>query len=757
VQKDSGIAFVKWCLGVDSGFVAIGSKHYRTNAWKMTIAPYDSNDVNSLDDIVERMGRTSNMYFCPTVLRAPRSIKENITLSSVAWADLDECSPDKMMVPPTVVVETSPNRYQAYWKLEAPESALDIEEINHRIAQFHIHDGCDQGGWDLTQQLRIPGTNNYKYIDTYSSSIIVKIIEKNFDRKYSISDFDIYPETTLRSKTPLPKLDGDKSARDIIYDPIVRTRLHASAYELFENEPEGLSWSEKLWKLELLLFGSGLSDVEVFTVVKEAACNKYERDHRPEEHLWEDVCRAKAHRQHQSLTPTVYDNSIGSDDVYIPRKPLLTADEHALARQRKTFIEEYVEWAKEKTDAPTQYHEAGAFLILSGMLAGSVRIPTSAGSFRTNLWLMTLGETTLSRKSTAMKLAVDILEDIDTECILATDGSIEGILDSLATRPNRSSIYHKDEFSGLLDAMGKKDYLAGSMEHFTQLYDSQHLKRLLRTGVIDIRNPVFIMYAGGIRDRIYVCLSIDHIASGFIPRFIFVSPEVDLTNQKAIGPPVIENMQRRAEIVHRLQGIYEHYNPSIPDQDDGLIRMPRTWEADIKPEAWAVYNRIEHTMQKMAFESDVKDLMMPMMDRLAKSGLKMATLLAAAERLDEKVIVHTTDVIHAFHYIESYMEYSIEVVSNAGKSSSEMLIERMTKYVTENPGVARALLMRKYHLSSKSADGVFNTLEERGLLIKTKRHTGWAYYPQNESVEIENGNKPKLVEKNSSEGMVDFG
>ena len=763
MQKDSGIAFIKWCLGVDSGWAAIGSKHYRTNAWRLATFPYGADgDDDTIADYISKKGRSSNMYFCPTVLRGPKSRKENISLSTVAWADLDYCSPDKMQVPPTVVVETSPNRYQAYWKLVRPESALDVEEINHRIAKFHEEDGCDQGGWDLTQQLRIPGTNNFKYLGSYSKTIIVKIIEQDFNKKYELSDFDIYPATNFRHKTPVPELVGykDGDGRDIIYNPTVRTRLHASAYELFEETPTG-SWSEKLFKLELLLLSAGLSDNEVFTVVKEAGCNKYERDGRPDEHLWEDVCRAKAQYSHQSPSPSAYDNSVGSDTVYIPKMPLLTEDEHALAKQRETFIERYVKWASEKTDASPQYHEAGAFTILSALLAGVVKIPTSAGTFRTNLWFMTLGETTLSRKSTAMGYAMSMIKEIDKECMLATDGSIEGVLDALTTRRNRSSIYNKDEFSGLLQAMAKKDYLAGAMESFTQLYDSQHLRRLLRSGPVDVQDPIFIMYTGGIRDAVYTTIETAHIASGFIPRFIFVSPTVDLTRQRPIGPVIFENMSGRTALVNGLQCVYDHYNDMSYDDDDkndGSIRMPKTWEATLSPEAWALYNRIEHTMQKMAFESDVRDLMMPMMDRLAKSGIKMAALIAAAERLNDTITVHITDIIHAFHYIESYLEYSIEVVSNAGKSASEILIERMANYITDNPGVSRALLMRKYHLTSKSADGTFSTLIDRGLVYASKKAAGLSFFPMNSQSEgDDNPGTTMVMDKPVTEGEIDFG
>ena len=46
-------------------------------------------------------------------------------------------------------------------------------------------------------------------------------------------------------------------------------------------------------------------------------------------------------------------------------------------------------------------------MILSCLLAGATRIESSIGNIATNLWMMVLGETTITRKSTAMKMARD--------------------------------------------------------------------------------------------------------------------------------------------------------------------------------------------------------------------------------------------------------------------------------------------------------------------------------------------------------------
>ena len=96
---------------------------------------------------------------------------------------------------------------------------------------------------------------------------------------------------------------------------------------------------------------------------------------------------------------------------------------------------------------------------------------------------MILAETTLTRKTTAMDIPMDLLAEVDESAIMATDGSLEGLFTNLSMRPKKPSVFLRDEFSGLIDAMTKKDYMAGMPEMLTKLYDGKFQRRLLRKEV----------------------------------------------------------------------------------------------------------------------------------------------------------------------------------------------------------------------------------------------------------------------------------
>jgi len=381
-------------------------------------------------------------------------------------------------------------------------------------------------------------------------------------------------------------------------------------------------------------------------------------------------------------------------------------------------------------DAAWQYHQVGAFTILSALLASSLRLPTSYGLLLPNLWFLILADTTLTRKTTAMDIAMDLILDIDQDSVLATDGSIEGLFTSLSTRPGRASIFLRDEFSGLLEQMTKKDYYAGMAETLTKMYDGKFQKRVLRREIIEVRDPVLIIFAGGIRTRIYELLRYEHVASGFVPRFVFVAADSDITKLRPLGPPTEKSIGKREDLLKRFTGLHEYYNRTQEIKANGRSTITQVrWDAKLTPDAWHRYNRLEADLLALGLESEKADIMTPTLDRLAKSGLKMAVLLAAAIRQEKSLVVEEIDILRAFWYIEQWGQHTLDVIYNVGKSQSERMLDRVFKSITKSPGIGRSTLMQNHHLTSREATLVFETLEQRGVIRKEKKGRGEFYTP----------------------------
>jgi hypothetical protein len=489
---------------------------------------------------------------------------------------------------------------------------------------------------------------------------------------------------------------------------------------LFDQDPIG-SWSELLWKLMMLLFEAGMSREEVYYTCFNSKVNKYGRDGKPPEYLWRDVCRAFL--RHEENVNVIVTPSEQAD--------LLSEEEIAWASAQETFVERYSKWASGLGDAAAQYHPAGAFVILSSILGGRVRLPTSFGVVGLNLWFMILADTTLTRKSTAMDIATDLLALIDEDAILATDGSIEGLMTGLQPRSGRPSLFLRDEFSGLIEQMTKKDYMAGMMEMLTKLYDGKMQKRLLRKESVTITKPVLIVFAGGIKTKVQQLLTLEHISSGFMPRFVFITAESSTAKMQPMGPPTLRDYSGRDELVDEMREIYTHYVVPAGVEERGTFKVPvmREWDAELTPEAWARYNKFEQDMMQAGIDSGRPELMTPMYDRLAKSTLKVAVLLAASRLREETVVVEESDVVLGISYCRSWRNYANDVVNGVGKNAGERDLEKITQAIMRNPGITRGRLMQNFHLTARSADAIFTTLEQRGQITPTRQGRGWAYYP----------------------------
>lgn len=692
------------------GYVCIAYLKHTDKKMYTSWFHYPTQLEEMLRSISDHCTQLVHVYYCPNLYEKPgHKDKQYIKTCTNIWADLDTCNPQNLLHEPTVLIQSSPGRYQAIWALDAPVEPSEAENVSLRLHYYHADQGADKSGWDLSQLLRVPYTPNYKY-GGLNEAPIVGILHAN-KNKYRISDFDNYPAVEalkfVEEEKDIPQLP-DERAESIVER--YAGKLPAHFYNMYHDHPTG-DWSAALWNLILCCVEAGMQRGETFLVAQAAACNKYRRDRRPETELWKDVIRGYVKNiERAKLIPTT--------TATIPK--LLTDEETRIAQSTETFIERYVDWAKALTDAPTQYHQAGAFIILSSLLSGNVVLPTSSGTINANMWFMLLANTTLTRKSTSMNIAMKLLYDVDERALMATDGSIEGILVGMADRPKQPSIFLRDEFSGLLEQIAHKDYMAGFAEQLTKLYDGDSLKRLLRKETIDIKDPVFIIYAGGVKDKTQMLLNEEMVLSGFIPRFVFITADQKPEALRPLGPPLEFDIEHREMIKNELIDLKNHYSQDTEITREGKIigTMHKEFRATLTPEAWTRYNQYELALLQAAHASGLQYLI-PVYLRLSVSTLKAALLISASRTREQTVTVEVSDILHAIYYAQDWRIYVSEIVNGIGKTYDEKLMEKIYETVLKsNVAVSRGELMTMFKLDSKRAEVIFNTLTQRGWLMK---------------------------------------
>jgi hypothetical protein len=186
------------------GFLCLGRIKRPGKKWEQEFFLYPD-ILDDVDQWIQKY-RDYDLYFCPHLLKEPNRKKEEACPSRVVWADLDECSPDKLgkcgEPLPSIVIQTSQTHYQAYWKLNTVYSPEDIENINHRVYETYRPEGCD-ACWALTHMMRLPNTVNHKRDKPFAMNTVASFGE------CTIKDFHRRLPFLKANKHPVPNVNMD--------------------------------------------------------------------------------------------------------------------------------------------------------------------------------------------------------------------------------------------------------------------------------------------------------------------------------------------------------------------------------------------------------------------------------------------------------------------------------------------------------------------------------------------------------------------
>lgn len=194
------------------------------------------------------------------------------------------------------------------------------------------------------------------------------------------------------------------------------------------------------------------------------------------------------------------------------------------------FLRGYEAEMRTYTDAPDVYHQASAYAVLGGLLSRKrtqVRLDSGMPARWTNLWVILIGDSGDSRKSTALSMAAEVLLKLDSDIMAPSDGSPEGFIQFLIRRHqlhkgNASGIIVSSEFSAMLAGF-QRSYSNAFKEILMEMYDSPTLwKKALSKVDWELPTPRVSML-GAIATELLPSLS-DHRdwQGGFFSRALMV-------------------------------------------------------------------------------------------------------------------------------------------------------------------------------------------------------------------------------------------
>lgn len=394
----------------------------------------------------------------------------------------------------------------------------------------------------------------------------------------------------------------------------------------------------------------------------------------------------------------------------------------------ETFIDRYRNWGTNVTDAPKQYHTLNAVVILSTLLCPYISLKTSFGEIRPNIWSMILSGTTITRKSTSMDMATEILRDSGIDFLMGTDGSPEGLLGELQDRDGLVSLFHRDEVTGWIESL-KRDYMSGLLESFTRLYDCKPEVRVLRSGKLEIKKPRLVLLTGGIKTRMQEIITMDHIRSGFIPRFIMVSGQTNPDQVRPMGPPDKLSslaIDPRDTLIAEIQNIKEFCIREGKETTISVAGMTKKVVSKAEPltmtasdDAWTRMQQLQQDAIELGHAAPNRELYTPIMVRLSNSVIKVAMLLCAARQSE---IIDYTDVAQAIRYSEEWLDSAVDFAHHVEITPDldkwEKKADKIVAYIrSKHPTpVTRSQAMRLFHIRTKDMADIESTLVGRGQI-----------------------------------------
>lgn len=321
------------------------------------------------------------------------------------------------------------------------------------------------------------------------------------------------------------------------------------------------------------------------------------------------------------------------------------------------FISQYLELANGLTDAYPEYHFASALSLLSVAADRKVKIKITPTEMYPNFWSLLIGYSTVSRKSTAMKISRSILSMADMEQKkLPQDFSPEALIEYLGDYPK--SFFMRDEFGDFLAKMNRS-YQSGMDALLSRLYDCpDHYKKKLRKETFELENLYITFLGACVPKQIARNSKVDDLESGFFPRIAFVWPERK-KERKPRRSPTHEETKKQELLGEWLSGVHRAINQMYQNNDKKEISFK------LSEKALEEYNNWCEEYENFIMNTEKGKEFSAFFGRISDMVLKISTLI----ELGSSEMLNVISTISSISNISSVSTISKSISGNAYKGT----------------------------------------------------------------------------------------
>jgi len=378
------------------------------------------------------------------------------------------------------------------------------------------------------------------------------------------------------------------------------------------------------------------------------------------------------------------------------------------------WIWKYIDYAKECTDAPYEFHEAYAFFLLSLATAG-VRLYLSPypNGLRTNLYVLIYGTSSLMRKSTAMEIAMDIQGRALTFARMPENFTPGGLEEEVAERAGVASALFIDEFTGVLDKMNHQSYMAGTKSFLLTMYsrDSWSYARRAKQGKKDQIEvtDAHLCIVGNVTPAVSNRLMLTDIDDGFLARFAVIMPHAKPMRRRLYDLQKADQI-KRADVTTELLEIYK--------RTQRAAARTKTAEAEITAVGLKHLDDFQDELEQMQTKATASGTVM--LERVMDMATKVSMLIAAGRPdgfASGHLLVTETDVLQGMELARKWSGWAVEFAETVQMSPDEQKIVRIMNFLEKNGGQAtRRDIHRQIKGLSRQLDDLQSAMVERGLI-----------------------------------------
>ncbi len=356
-------------------------------------------------------------------------------------------------------------------------------------------------------------------------------------------------------------------------------------------------------------------------------------------------------------------------------------------------VTDYTDYASALTDAPPEYHEAAILAVLGCLTYGNrLRLATFPDGLSTNLYVLLVGPSTRSRKSTSQLIARRTLEAVRPDVALSARLTGEAAIRVFARRSGQPSLWIPDEFGVFIGEVYRRDFLRPFEELLLTLYGGGTYEYQTVSETITVRDPHLSVLGAATPESLALAGQRAQLG-GLLPRFGVVFPE-RLPDVRPPGeaPP--------ADVVSRVQASLRTVFAFA--QQPGTPR-----ELTATPSALSLLNAAEAGLSAERHTA-----------RLPVTAYKIAALSALAQLRRE---IQAPDAAGAVAVIGRWAEGANRLRPflrrRAGNLEFEGALEETLAALSDLGGTApRVELARLVRLEKGLLSRIRDTLEDRGLI-----------------------------------------